>query len=124
MPDFTFEDRITFETDRIINFGSDSSVTLYDEAGQELITIEQFWFIYKIRNFALNSYDYQLKIAEDEVEYETHMAQVKTIRYTVDSELSDEYTHHGVEAPELGGKRTWIVSVDKPKFRNNYFMAS
>lgn len=124
MPDWTIEDRIGFETDRIINFGSDASVILYDEAGEELITILQDWFIYKKLNYALNSFNYDLKIAEDETRYDDQMKNVKTIRYKIDDELSETYTHNGIEAPDFGGKRTWIISVNKPKFRNNFFMGS
>jgi hypothetical protein len=124
MPDWTIEDRITFETDRIVNFGSDASVILYDEEGQELVTIQQFWYIYRKLNFAANAFDYFLKIAEDDAKYDDPMSKVKTIRYTVDGILSEPYEHHGVEAPEHGGKRTWIVSVNKPKFRNNVFIAA
>jgi hypothetical protein len=97
---------------------------LYDEAGAELIEILQNWFIYKNHNYAANAFNYNLKIAESDVKYDTPMAAVKTIRYRIDGVLSDTYTHNGVEAPDFGGKRTWIISVNKPKFRNNYFMAS
>jgi hypothetical protein len=124
MPDWTIEDRIQFETDRIINFGSDSSVTLYDEAGTAIITIPQFWFIYKKLNYTVNSFQYHLKIAEDDVKYDDEMKAVKTIRYTIDDVLSETYTHNGIEAPDFGGKRTWLISVNKPKFRNNFFTAA
>lgn len=124
MADWTIEDRIEFEADRIIYFGSDAAVTLYDEAGEELITIEQFWFIYKRKNWTANSYEYQVKIAEDEVRYDDQMADVKTIRYKIDGELSDAYEHNGIEAPDFGGKRTWLIGVNKPKFRNNVFIAA
>lgn len=124
MPDWTIEDRIDYEIDRVINFGSDASVTLYDEEGEELITILQNWFIYKKRDYTRNSFDYELKIAEDDVSYVTPMAGVKTIRYRIDDVLSETYTHNGIDSPDFGGKRTWIIHVNKPKFRNNYFMGS
>jgi len=124
MPDWTIEDRIEFETDRIINFGSDASVILYNDKSEELITIEQFWFIYKRKNWTANSYEYQVKIAEDDVRYDTPMATVKTIRYKIDGELSDVYDHNGIEAPDFGGKRTWLIGVNKPKFRNNFFVSA
>lgn len=124
MPDWTIEDRIEFETDRIIYFGSDAAIILYDEEGRELITILQNWFIYKRRDYTQNSFDYDLKIAEDETRYDTPMAGVKAVRYKIDGELSDTYTHNGIDQPDFGGKRTWIVHVNKPKFRNNYFMGS
>jgi hypothetical protein len=124
MPDWTIEDRIEFETDRIVTFGSDSAVILYNEQAQELITIEQFWFIYKRRNWTANSFEYQVKIAEDDVRYDDPMADVKTIRYKIDGVLSDAYEHNGIEAPDFGGKRTWLIGVNKPKFRNNFFVGA
>jgi len=124
MPDWTIEDRIDYETDRIIYFGSESSVLLYDEAGVELTEIAQNWFIYKNRDRAANAYDYDLKIAELDTQYDTPMASVKTIRYKVNGNLSEAYEHNGIDAPELGRKRTWVIHVNKPKFRNNFFMSS
>lgn len=124
MPDWTIEDRIEFEVDRITNFGSDAAVILYDEEGGTLITIESNWFIYKRKNWTDNSYEYQVKVAEDDVRYDNQMALVKTVRYKIDGVLSDAYDHNGIEAPDFGGKRTWLIGVNKPKFRNHFFASA
>jgi len=124
MPDWTVEDRIEFETDRIVYFGSDASVVFYNEKGEEVATIDQFWFIYKRKNWTANSFEYQIKIAEDDVRYDDQMALVKTIRYKIDGVLSEAYDHNGIEQPDFGGKRTWLIGVNKPKFRNNFFTAA
>lgn len=124
MPDYTVLDRAEIDIDRITTFGSDSFVTLYDEKGEELLTLEQFWFIYKKRNWTDNSYQYHLMIVEDEIRYDDQMKEVKTIRYTVNGEQSEPYEHNGIDQPEVGFNRTWLISVNKPKFRNNFFIGS
>jgi len=124
MPDYTVLDRASVDIDRIVNFGSDALVTLFDEDGTELITIEQFWFIYKKRNWTDNSYQYLLTIVEDDISYADPMSKVKSVRYTVDGVETEAYDHNGVDQPEVGFNRTWTLSVNKPKFRNNFFMAA
>lgn len=97
-------------------------LVLYDKGGEELDRIDHFWNLGRPRQFgrAKNADQEILTLAEDGIELDDTMEEVKSFRYLVGDNLSDIYETAVANRPEAGKPRVWKLTVIKPKFRSQY----
>jgi hypothetical protein len=123
--DLTIPDSMDFEVERLVQYGPSSFLTLYDEAGDELIKITELWMVTRKKDFKTNSHFYEIKVGDPNRLYDEAMGKVKFFQYTTDAgQVSAKYTHDGVEEPEAGMSRIWYCKAFKEKFRQNFFQSA